>query len=218
MPLNDRCLLALSGTGPLKAGQAAALLIANGADALVSWGCAAALSPDLVAGDLLLPAQLVGIDGRRYAVDASWRQRLQSQLGEKRPIHCDSLLESDRILTNAGDKKALASTADAIALDMESVAIARIAGERRVPFVALRAVADTADMDVPGAVIYALEAQGCINRRKLLHHTVRHPVGIIGLMRLARAFQSAMRTLRELTPLAEVAFLLDAKPSSSGIA
>jgi adenosylhomocysteine nucleosidase len=186
------------------------LLIANGANALVSWGCAAALSPQLAAGDLLLPMQLIGSDGRRYTADSDWRQKLTSCLIEKRPIHTGALLESDRIVTSALDKEKLASAANAIALDMESVAIAQIAEDTRIPFIAVRAVADPVNLDLPECVVHAIGAQGRINLPKLSLHAVRRPITIIDLIRLGGHFRHAVQTLRALSPLAATGFLLDA--------
>ena len=51
--------ISLSGTGPNNASDAAQKLISHGADRLISWGCAGALSTQLKPGHLIIATQLI---------------------------------------------------------------------------------------------------------------------------------------------------------------
>jgi adenosylhomocysteine nucleosidase len=188
--------LAVSGAGPFHAHQAALRLIGQGVAALVSWGCAAALDPRLNPGDLVLPERILGIDGSAYAVDAEWRDRLIRMLSPAVPTMAGALTESAHIVPGGAEKQALHAATGAIAVDMESAAIARLAHAHGLPFLAVRAVADTAAMKLPDAVIIALNPRGDVRLRKLLGYSVRHPAQFIELARLGRAFGAAMATLR----------------------
>src|ERR1043165_1791652 len=59
-------LIAVSGMGGESARAAFALLIAQGATALMSWGYAAALDERLSAGCLVLPERVIGAGGESY--------------------------------------------------------------------------------------------------------------------------------------------------------
>ena len=54
-----------------------------------------------------------------------------------------------RVLCRADEKRALAEASGAIAVDMESAEIARVAASRNVPFLLVRAVSDRAADDLP---------------------------------------------------------------------
>ncbi len=69
LALEEACLVGLSGAGPEAAVRCAALLAGQGATALLSWGCAAALDPTLKPGDLVLPERIIGADGQTLATD-----------------------------------------------------------------------------------------------------------------------------------------------------
>jgi len=83
----------------------------------------------------------------------------------------------------------------AVAVDMESAAVAAVAQERALPFLAVRAIADPADMALPSAVMRAADAHGRINRPVLLAHTLLHFGQVGAMLRLASHFRAALRTL-----------------------
>ena len=181
--------------------EAAARLLERETAGLVSWGCAAALAPHLEPGDLVLPQAVLGADGRRQAITAEWRDRLVRALSPALPVHSGTLLESARILPDRPAKQVLYARTGALAADMESAAIAHVAQSRGLPFLAVRAIADSAAMRLPEAVTAALGPRGDIAWAKLLGHCLRQPIQIIELARLGRAFGAAMATLRRVRAL-----------------
>ncbi|MGZ5000536.1 MAG: phosphorylase family protein, partial [Methylomonas sp.] len=125
--ISENILLSLAGAGPINAGRAARQLISMGANRLISWGCAAALAPHLKPGDLVIPEKL--ISERQIALDTDrlWSQRLQNLLPATLSIVNGSLAESGRIVVVAIDKQQIHTKTAAVALDMESVAVAQAA-------------------------------------------------------------------------------------------
>jgi hypothetical protein len=81
-------------------------------------------------------------------------------------------------------------------LDMESVAVARIAKNDNIPFLAIRVVADPATMDLPGAVKFALNEQGVVELKKLLFFLVTHIDELPALIKLGLHFKAARKTLK----------------------
>jgi adenosylhomocysteine nucleosidase len=193
--------LAVSGAGPDYAFEAACRLLERGVAGLVSWGCAAALAPHLKPGHLILPEFVLGAEGSRQVSHADWRSRLARALSPTLPVHTGTLIESVRIIPGCAEKQALYARTEAVATDMESAAVARVAHSRGLPFLAVRAIADSAAMRLPAAVTAALSPRGDIALTKLLGHSLRHPGQFIELARLGRAFGAAMATLRRVRKL-----------------
>jgi len=188
-------LLRIAGPGPGRAEQAARALLEAGAGGLVSFGCAAALDPELAPGCLLVPARLHGADDEPYTADPAWHARLCAALEGLAPV-TGPLAEARAPLTDARLKAAARSGTGACAADMESVGVARVAGGRAVPFVVLRAVADSAADRVPRSALAALRSDGGVSPGALAAGVVRRPRELAELVRLARAFAAARASLK----------------------
>lgn len=193
--LGDARLVCVAGAGSENAARAARRLVEGGARGLVSWGCAAALSPALKPGDLCLPVQIIDLRARRWAAAGSWHGRAERALQDATHLEVGTLLCADRPVATAAEKAALAARSGAVAVDMESAAVAAVASELAVPFLAARAIADPADMALPRAATRALDATGTLRRSVLLGELLLHPGEIGALLRLASQFRAALRTL-----------------------
>jgi adenosylhomocysteine nucleosidase len=193
--LNENTMVCLSGVGPENASAAAISLIEQGCDALVSWGCAAALRPEFRPGDLLIPKQLLSVSGDSLNTDTVWRTSIVERLENGPKIHPDSITESSSLVTSAYEKKRLAARTKAAALDMESTAIVGTAIRHKVPAIVIRAIADTADMDLPKPVSLSLDDKGNVRLPLLIAGLIWNPSSIPGIARLARAFRRATKTL-----------------------
>jgi nucleoside phosphorylase len=134
--VTDNILLVLSGMGERRARAAGRTLVRHGARALLSWGTAAALQPPLRPGDLLIPTTLIGPERRALPVDRAWHAQVCDQLAAQLPICSAPLAQTTTVLTDTQAKQALARDTGAVAADMESVALAGMAAENRLPFLA----------------------------------------------------------------------------------
>lgn len=201
--LSKNLLLAYSGAGAENGQTSANLLIKQGATRLISWGCAAALSPGLSSGDLVLADAVISAEGENIALDSSWYKQVKTAL-EKVSLECKpgfalrtgELLESKILVAKSMDKQALYQQTHAVALDMESVSIAKVAQQQAIPFLAIRAIADPVSMDLPDAVSYALNDKGDVQLFKLLTFLCLHPKELSGLISLGKQFSAAKRTLK----------------------
>lgn len=194
--LDARTLVRVAGVGRKSARRAALQLIDEGATGLVSWGCAAGLAPGLKPGELCVPSVILDTRGDRHAVSIEWHRRACDALAGVSVVHREPLLSSEQLVARAADKQALAQRFGAVALDMESVAIAIVAHARGVPFLAIRAVVDPAGMTLPSAVLHATGPDGMLRLSRLLSHALLHAGELGDLLRLAAHFRVAMRTLR----------------------
>jgi adenosylhomocysteine nucleosidase len=197
-------LRAVSGMGSGEAGMAARRLIEAGAGALVSWGMAGGLDPDLDAGAICLPREVVAPDGVRFATSSSWRETLMASIVSSRPVTSGALLTSLHPIAGIAAKAAARRETGAVAVDMESSAVAEVAVASHVPFLAVRVIVDTALDSIPDSVT-AASASGQVRIARLLTGLVRSPGDLMALVRLSRRYAAAIRSLRAVAKLARLA-------------
>jgi len=151
-------LVASTGGRMLAADTKASELIERGATALMSFGIAGGLAPDLAPGTLVIGTAVL-VRHATIAADAGWCARLAAALPAAR---AGLVLGGDRVLGAATQKASLFARTHALAVDLESGGVARAASTAHVPFVVLRAIADPAARDLPPAAIIGLNAAGGI--------------------------------------------------------
>lgn len=211
-----RCLrgqdgpVAYSGGSAERARSEAARLVADGAAALVSFGLAGGLAPELRPGDLLLPESVRGAGLASWSVDPSWRERMHTRLAAGGlELKAGAILGSERIVATASDKRALFETTGAQAVDMESHAVAAIASAAGLPFLVIRALADPSEQVIPQVAREALIPDGRVRLRATLGGLIREPGELMALLHLARQSARGLASLRRATALAGPRFGFD---------
>lgn len=189
----DAGLAALvAGGDPRRAAACAEQLVVDGAAVLVSFGLAGGLDPALAPGALVVADQV--IDGSRHGLtDAALTGRLRGAIAG---AVGGAIIGVDRPLATAPAKRAARAATGAVAVDTESHAIARIAQASGVSFVALRAIADPAGMDLPPAALVAIGADGGIVWRRVVGSLFAHPTQTVTVLRLGLASRRAFASLR----------------------
>jgi len=198
-------MLEISGSGPEQAARCAGRLVEHGAAALLSWGCAGALSSRLFPGDLLLPRHVSAANGQTLHTDEAWRARLVRSLNGILATHQAGIAESPMILLEPAQKRALNVASNCEAVDMESAAVACVARKAGLPFMAIRAIADRVDERLPRCIAKAMDNHGNIGMRPFMSAAIFQPESWPALVRLGWHFHAALRTLRcvskQATPL-----------------
>lgn len=197
--LADGALLAVSGIGRAAAAAAARRLVLAGATALSSFGMAGGLDPTLICGTVLLPEEVVmgddsGSGDTVLPTSREWRQRLRAALPDSCIVCTGRLLTSARPIGQPRAKADAWRHAGAAAVDMESAAIAQVAGQAGVPFIALRVIVDTAADELPVAVL-AASVGGRLRVGRLIGGLLRAPGEVGALIRLSARYRIASRVL-----------------------
>lgn len=187
-------LVAVSGIGCAAAALAARKLVDAGATALLSWGVAGGLDPQLRAGTLCLPNEVISGDGASFATSHHWRELLSAAIPARRAVVNGKLLTSARAIDAVVDKASAFRETGAAAVDMESLAVAEIAATHRLPFIAVRAIVDTAADALPESVVAASRA-GQVQIWRLARGLARSPMDMAALLRLAQRYRAATRSL-----------------------
>lgn len=180
-------LTAIGGGLPEGAARAAAALVRQDVQALISFGLAGGLDPALPPGTLIIPRQIAAAN-RLHDCDTALLARLGGAT-------CDLLLGGTSIAATIAEKAALFQATQASALDLESGAVGAVAREHGLPFAVLRAIADPAGRPLPEAALLALDPQGRIALPRIAGSLFRNPGQITQLITLAADAARARRTL-----------------------
>jgi len=202
--LADGTLLSVSGIGCAAAARSALGLIESGARALISWGMAGALDPSLPAGAVCLPSGVIAADGASFITERHWREPLAVLVAAHRTVACGKLLTSAQAIDTVAAKEAAYRKTGAVAVDMESAAVAQVAATHGLPFIAVRVIVDTAGDTVPGAVV-AASAAGRVQIGRLIWGLLLSPTDIAPLVRLAWRYRVAIRSLTAVAGLGKLA-------------
>ena len=193
MPIGEQAVLQLSGMGADAARNAAENLCRQGADALVSFGVAGALIPGLKPGDLILPHAIHAES--LIPVDAAWCERLRLQLPADLTVIDGIIANSETTVTTEQAKRELAKATGASAVDMESAAIATIAAQNGIPFIAVRTIVDPLYFSPPSILLSAIHPDGSVKPWQLAALLLKGSVNIATLLRMGSAMKMAQQTL-----------------------
>lgn len=166
-----------------------------GSRLIVSWGTAGALSPQLRAGDLIVPERVLTRDGGTVRPDTRCRDGFRRAVHGYWPVTQETLIESERILGSPGDKRRLGRETDAGAVDMESGQIGEACVALNLPFLAIRAIVDELDDRLPRLVHENAFSAGAPRPGALLAGLARHPGDWGSLARLALRYRRARAAL-----------------------
>jgi hopanoid-associated phosphorylase len=189
-------VLIQSGPGAVCAARAARAAVADGATALVSWGIAGALEPELAPGTVVIPTRIAA--GEKYLpTDAAWSARLAERLQGELTVHRGDLLAAEHVLGTPRTKARAALESGCVAVDMESGAIAGVAAQAGVPVVVVRVIADGVTDTLPPNIADWVTADG---RRRVgpVLNAILAPSQWRDLARLARRHRVADRALVKL--------------------
>ena len=197
--LRGGALLCVGGMGLEAAALAAGRLADAGAAGLVSFGLAGGLDPSLSPGSIVLPRDIIGSDGARFQANDAWREAVSAAVAHARPgaagaVAAGTLLTSGVSIAAIADKAAAFRDTGAVAVDMESAAVAQVAATRGLPFIAARVIVDTAADALPPAVAAAGRA-GRLSLMRLVLGLAAAPLDVVAVIGLARRYRAALRAL-----------------------
>jgi adenosylhomocysteine nucleosidase len=188
-------LRAVSGMGYAPAGMAARRLVEAGAAALVSWGMAGGLDPQLEAGSICLPREVVAPDGMRFATASAWRDALAASIASYRPVTAGSLFTSMQPLSNASSKAAARLETGALAVDMEHDIVRNLAQKLNLPMLSIRAISDRADQSLDPDLMRWVDDTGRPKAAALAAGLAKNPLRIRALIRLGRQSRLAAQKM-----------------------
>ncbi len=194
--------VACGGSDPERTGILAVELLRGGAKVLVSFGIAGGLDPALRSGDLVVATHVIA-EAESWFCSAPWSGRVAGRLPDSRQGAVAGVATP---VGGVAAKRALRDATGALAVDLESMAVARVARAAGAPFLVVRAVADTADQALPAVAATLVLADGRIAVGRALLAMAARP----GLVSTFAAMALAQR--RALAALASAASVLADEP------
>ncbi len=199
-------VLAASGMGKAKAEATTREVIdQHHPNALISLGFAGGLAGQLAAGDIVVAESLMFADntqGQTLHVTESLASNTELVLAAQQVLtnrginhQLGSCLVTSQVASHSEGKAALRKATGALIVDMESYWIGQVCGEHAVPFLAVRAIIDTLEHQLPDYVTkFAFAAANKSRWRQALPALLR-PWWIPGLVRLGAASARAQKGL-----------------------
>jgi adenosylhomocysteine nucleosidase len=182
----------LTGMGQSHALAAVRRVLPERPDICISTGLAGALRTGYRPGDVLA-ARLVSEVGEPVAV-ASHRELLTTAV-ECGARHVERFATSRTLVGRSEQKRSLGSEAEAV--EMESYTILAEAARYGVPSVAVRAISDTVEFDMPYDFERARDSRGQVRIGSIIGQVLRRPSGVPALLTLARDCRTASRHLAD---------------------
>jgi adenosylhomocysteine nucleosidase len=174
--------------------------LAGTASGIISIGIAGALAAGLPVGQWVV-ADAVLVDGESLSTDPAWTNRLAARLPEAAR---GGLLGVNAMVAEATQKASLHSTTGAVAVDMESHVVARVARRHRLPFAAARVISDAAHHNLPPAARVGMKSDGGLDLPAVLRSLLVNPGQLPALIRTGleaeRGFRALLRGHRRLGP------------------
>jgi len=184
--------VALTGVGPERARSVIARALQWGPNVCISSGVAGSLRAAYRVGEVFVAREVMELEsGRTIAAN-----RELVEAAERRGIRlAERLLSSATMVVTAEGKGRLGRMAEAV--EMESFAVLAEAAVRKIPAVAIRAISDGADQDLPMDFSGVLDDEGKVQGSKVARSLARAPHKLPALLRLGRNTRLAATKLAE---------------------
>jgi adenosylhomocysteine nucleosidase len=182
----------ITGMAVRKGEPGLSLLLQEGADICISSGLAGALRPGLVWGEIAVARRLAVLGGEEKR---DCDPRLVELAIEMGATGVDTFLMSDSVLGSSEVKRRSAVQGDVV--EMESFSIVARASEKWIPSVAIRAISDTTEEDLPIDFNRAMNSRGEVKLSAVLSQIARRPAQLPKLIRFGKRSEEAANRLSD---------------------
>ena len=179
---NIRIVVVESGTGFARARRATqALIDAHSPKWILSSGFAGAIVPTVKIGDIVVANSIVDTHGQTLVIDVAF------PADPARGLHIGRILTSDAIVRLVSEKQHLAAHLGAIAVDMESLAVAQVCREQGVRCLSIRSISDDLTSDLPPEVLSLIGPTGTTRFGAALGAVFRRPESVRDMWKLRQS-------------------------------
>jgi adenosylhomocysteine nucleosidase len=179
---NIRIVVVESGTGFARARRATqALIDAHSPKWILSSGFAGALVPTVKIGDIVVANSIVDTHGQTLVIDVAF------PADPGRGLHIGRILTSDAIVRLVSEKQQLAANLGAIAVDMESLAVAQVCREQGIRCLSIRSISDDLANDLPPEVLSLIGPTGTTRFGAALGAIFRRPESVRDMWNLRQS-------------------------------
>jgi adenosylhomocysteine nucleosidase len=185
-----RVALAQSGMGPNFAARATqALIDGHAPEWIISAGFSGALQFEMRVGDIVVGDAIIDATGAELAID------LKMGPNPATGLHVGRLLTVDRMIRTVDEKRSLAMQHSAIAVDMESFAVAQVCRASKTRFLAVRVISDDLSADLPAELLSVVGSSGTVRLGAVAGALFKRPGSARDLWRLREQGMAAAERL-----------------------
>lgn len=193
--LDRKCILVRTGVGRERARAATRFLLKNyPVEGLVSFGFGGGLTDEIRTGDIVLCSRIFNENPDAKVLSSHPDLMYAALTLEMAGSRQGKGLTVSRLAGTPGAKRALKAAIAADVADMESYWVARVAAERRVPFLSVRVIFDTAENGIE-AVSGMLNPNGTLRTYAAPLYFAAHPRHLTGIPALYRSLRRARANL-----------------------
>lgn len=167
--------------------------IRQGVRGIISFGVCGGLDPKLRPGKVVIASSVFAGKGEAYPSDLLWAEELLRMIPGSGYSPIAGVASP---ITSFEQRRDFHATTGAVAADMESQIVARIAAEFRIPFAACRVVLNPAHRILPRAALISIGPAGKPGLRKIGGSILKDPRQLPSLSRLAVDAVIAVLALR----------------------
>lgn len=162
-------------------------------------GYAGGTRPQLLLGDAVIPSLLVDSETRETWTIANPLADLAVRVAEELQlrVHRGTSVCVPATIETPHEKAYLGTQFEALSIEMEGSALAKLAQDRGIPFAMVRAIVDPLDMALPHFP-NAIVARGIVRPLMLASYVLRHPSTLFQLPKLHYASTRARETVSEI--------------------
>lgn len=187
-----RIVVAEAGIGLDRARRATqALLEAHTPRWILACGFCGALRDGVQVGDVVMANSIVDVHGQEITVD------LKLASDPARHLFVDRLLTADHMVREVVEKRSLGARFGAVAVDMETLAVAQVCRDTQTRFMAVRTVSDDLSADLPPEVISVTGSTGKARIGATLGALWNRPSSLKDMWRLREQAQLASERLAD---------------------
>ncbi|MFZ0821335.1 MAG: hypothetical protein WAM91_14800 [Candidatus Acidiferrales bacterium] len=161
-------------------------------DLCISSGLAGALKPAYLHGHVLVARRICRLGEDQVVASTA---SLASSAAENGAHLVEMFVTTDKIVRSAEEKIRLAARGEAV--EMESYHVLRAATKARVPCVAIRAVSDTSEENLPVDFEQVVDRAGHVRWPRMIREVGRHPGRVSALIRFGGRSKSAATRLAD---------------------
>jgi nucleoside phosphorylase len=180
----------VTGVGRFAAQRSLAHAFDGAPELCIASGLCGGLKPAYAPGDVLAARAVAEAAGSRQ-VQCDGELVTRAVTAGAKAV--DKFLVSDHVIATAVEKSQLSASGDAV--DMESVYVLAAAWQRGVRAVAVRAVSDASDSNLPLDFNRVFSERGEVSVPRVVGQLVRSPGRLPGLLRLANESERAASAL-----------------------
>lgn len=179
-----------SGMGFARARRATQSLVDGHAPRwLLSCGFAGALRPDIPIGSIVVADSIVDQHEQSLKID------LHMPADPARGLFVGRLLTADELVRTVASKKQLGEQHSALAVDLESLAVAQVARENKIRFLAVRVISDDLSADLPPEILSVVGATGSVRLGAAIGALWKRPAAAKDMWQMREQAQSAATRL-----------------------